>query len=644
MNLPPRWRIGPAIFLAACLASNLIAIPAHADQQPTRRTQAAGEPCPDSEFTCVTVKVPLDHFGPSPYTNEMIGVVFAVHPATGRRKGMFVTAVGGPGASGVHAADSYAEALDESIREHFDLVFFDQRGVGLSGGFQCVDAVAKYFQTDGRAKTPQQEKAMMDAARAFAQACTAKLPSPDRLRFYGTRQAVEDLEAFRKMIGDEKLWLYGESYGTQFAQWYAAAHPDRVAGLILDGAVDLTRSGPQFLRDATQAFNDVLVQTLQACNAVNACKRDTGGDAISAYDRLARRLDRTPMAFNFPRATGRTERRTFNFSDLESAAAGFLYSEGARMLLQRAIASAARNDLAPLARLFYSALGLDPETLQPVPDESYSDAVYYTVTCNDYEYFSGAADERAQKYFRFGDQVDKQTSRLNSVFYGDLPCVYWPDAETPPVYESTPGRNIPTLVLGATADPATPVDQGQELFRRLDNGTLITTRGGAHVIFGRGDACPDEIVTAFLVDGRLPAGREIRCKGVVADDYVPLPPVDARAFKDALEAMQSAENEILYTPEYYYWDQVERQTMGCNRGGVLSFEHTGDEDRFTLKDCAFSKGFVMTGSGSYDSSRDRFTLNVNVSGLKPGTLAYVREVETARITGVYGGKPVNLSR
>ena len=35
--------------------------------------------------------------------------------------------------------------------------------------------------------------------------------------------------------------LYGESYGTELAQAYAAAHPDRLSALILDGAVDLTR-------------------------------------------------------------------------------------------------------------------------------------------------------------------------------------------------------------------------------------------------------------------------------------------------------------------------------------------------------------------------------------------------------------------
>ena len=99
-----------------------------------------GVPCPDGDFTCVTLTVPLNHFDPN--DSRTMDVVFAVLPATGERKGMFVTATGGPGTAGLASADSYTSAFDPSIPEHFDIVFFDQRGVGLSGGLQCAQAAA----------------------------------------------------------------------------------------------------------------------------------------------------------------------------------------------------------------------------------------------------------------------------------------------------------------------------------------------------------------------------------------------------------------------------------------------------------------------------------------------------------------------
>src|SRR5690606_35000942 len=59
-----------------------------------------GVPCfEDSFFTCVTIDVPLNHLDPA--DTRTIPVVFAVLPASGERKGMFVTATGGPGSFGV---------------------------------------------------------------------------------------------------------------------------------------------------------------------------------------------------------------------------------------------------------------------------------------------------------------------------------------------------------------------------------------------------------------------------------------------------------------------------------------------------------------------------------------------------------------
>ena len=112
--------------------------------QPSAWMRLGGVPCPDSDFTCVTLTVPLNHFDPQ--DSRTMDVVFAILPATGERKGMFVTATGGPGTAGLASADGYTAAFDPSIPEHFDIVFFDQRGVGQSGGLQCADAAATFYQ------------------------------------------------------------------------------------------------------------------------------------------------------------------------------------------------------------------------------------------------------------------------------------------------------------------------------------------------------------------------------------------------------------------------------------------------------------------------------------------------------------------
>ena len=527
-------------------------------------------PCPGSDFTCMKLTVPLDHFDPA--NSRTISVVFAILRATGERKGLFVTATGGPGASGLAVADDYTDAFDPSIPEHFDIVFFDQRGVGASGGLQCVEAAATFYQAEMRTDLPEGEAVAIAAARTFARDCVREMGGSSLLPYLGTRQAVEDLEALRQVLGDQRLWLYGESYGTQFAQTYAAAHRDRVAGLVLDGTVDLMLSAPDFLAEQAQAFNDVLVMMLEDCNRDEVCAADFGIDAIAAYDELAEPLRVGPIPFAFTLPSGQTRNRHFTLGALETAAAGYLYSESDRMMLLRALAAAAHDDLTPLARLFYSSLGLDPETLEAIPDPTYSDAIYYAVECSDYAFYSGSPQERAQHYLRDGDAVDARVPRLGSTFYGDLPCAFWPASHDPRSHNPSHSFEFPVVVLGATADPATPVANGERVYRRLAGAYLVTTDGGSHVIFGRGDKCPDDLVTAFLVDDKLPVQRQIHCEGHVSDLYIPIAPTDAAEFVDPLDAMDSADTEIYYLPEYYNWDGETPTSVGCPFGGVVRFE------------------------------------------------------------------------
>ena len=525
-----------ALILAIFFSSVAAASPSSSAVSPKTDTQQilddfGGVPCFDgSAFTCVTIEVPLDHFNSA--DKRTIPVVFAVLPASGTRKGMFVTATGGPGTSGVLSADYYSSGFDASILESFDIVFFDQRGVGLSGGLTCPEAAAEYYQQDARGVTRKQEKALKKTASAFATDCVNELGGSELLPYLGTKQAVEDLEVFRQIVGDEKFWLYGESYGTQYSQTYAAVHSDHLAGLILDGTVDLTFTGTEYYSQQAQAFNDTLVASLSACNDDSACLEQLNGDAVKAYDKLAARLSKGSLSFRFPLPEGGFDKRQFTLSDLEYVAASQMYGESDRMLFTRALASYASNaDLIPLARLLYLDLVVDPQTLEVIPDPSYSDAIFYGVECQDYGYPGATPNEKAENYLKTMDPFESSIPRLASIIYGDLPCAYWQNATSDlarPDYLLAEG--IPTLVLGATADPATPVSHGINVYQHLADGYLITTQGGPHVTFGYGNECPDALVTDFLVNGVVPAQRETVCEGIVADEFVPVSPRSTKPF------------------------------------------------------------------------------------------------------------------
>ncbi len=611
-----------------------------------------GYPCSeDSIFTCVNISVPLDYFNAD--LKETTVVAFGVLPATGESKGMFVTVVGGPGGSGLSSADYYTSAFDPSLTENFDIVFFDQRGVSASGNIQCAQAAADFYRADWRATTPEEEANLLKVAKTFSDDCVKEMGDTRLLPYLGTDQAVRDLETFRQEIQDhgsataEKFWLYGESYGTQFVQTYAAAFPEHMATMILDGTVDLTVSGQDYYREQAQAFYDTMESTLEACNADEVCAVDMGGDAIAAYDKLAAKVAEKPVKFKFPLPSGEMVEREFSLADLETAVTGYIYSEMPRTIMLRALAAAAtQNDLAPMARVLYDSLYMDPTTLEAIPDPTYSDAVYYGVECNDYYYPGDTPDAAGEAYIQAGNEIEDTIPHFSSLYYGDIACPYWPVRTTNPDRpQPLTAEGIPSLVLGATADPATPVNQGKQVFSRLADAYLVTVQGGAHVVFGRGDACIDDLVTDFLVNDTRPAEREAVCEGVMYDPYVPIPSVDAKDYDNPLDALLAVDNEINYLPEYYDWDWETRTSVGCSYGGVLSFEVSDTGVDFSYESCAFSKGFILNGTGAYVDESGDFTMEVAVSGIAEGNLVYTHFADGGiNVTGEYDGETIDLSQ
>ena len=650
------WRSAALyLVLVAVLAGTLLpgtavaGAGAHAARVPTTPAIAAfhatQRPCPDSIFTCVTLTVPRDHFaapgGPT------FRVTFAIHRASSSpRKGVFVTVTGGPGTSGIAAADSYTAAFDTRIVEDYDIVFLDQRGVGQSRPLECPDAALAFYSFPGDpAENSAAGLAYAGAARRFARDCVTETGvRPSILPYFSTRQAVEDLEAFRQWLGAPRIDLYGESYGTQYAQTYAAAHPSRVRALYLDGPVDLTRTGIQYYVEDAHAFDTVLSMTLDTCSATSACRTDTTGhDALAAYDVLARQLRRAPRPYTFLTSRGEAVRRTFTIGDLEAAAAGSVYSTYDRMLLQRALAQAARGNLLPLARLAYLNLGQDPETLRPTADPSYSDAMYYAVECTDYAYRTATASAGAKAYLAAGARAGMRDVRLGSVFYGDLPCAYWPavaaSTARPAPLTKTP---FPVFVLASSTDPATPYVGALRIFDRLSDGYLVVQPGGPHVIFGRGNACPDDLVTAFLVDGQLPAQRRTYCDWAGTDPYIPIPAATVAQYPDALAAIAAVDDEISANADYWYWDGSETLRLGCLFDGWLAYTATDTGADLELQACTFSRGLPLTGTGVLGSDG---TLSLTVTGPSGTSLAYGRTADGVRsVSGTWLDAPVSLTR
>ena len=118
-------------------------------------------------------------------------------PATGQKIGSLVINPGGPGESGIEAAISMVESLPTPVRERFDFVGFDPRGVGSSTpALWCnSDADNDRLRADPEVDyTPEGVAHIENETKAFIQRCVDKM-GPEFLANIGTANVAKDLDA-----------------------------------------------------------------------------------------------------------------------------------------------------------------------------------------------------------------------------------------------------------------------------------------------------------------------------------------------------------------------------------------------------------------------------------------------------------------
>ncbi len=623
-----------------------------------RLEELGGTVCEENpDFTCVTIQVPLNHFDAA--NTETLDVIFAVSPATGERFGMFVQAFpGGPGGEGISTGG--LSWFSEGILEHYDIVYFDQRGIGLSNPLTCPSAYEADFmdylnESDQAGEegydTPEEQQKAIEDSRKYAEDCVAEMGiDPAKLAFFGTDQVAEDIESFRQAIGDDKFMLYGVSYGTAVAQTYAAAYPDHLSGMVLDGTLDLTLSGETGSLSQEKAFDKVLVTTLEACNADELCSADMGGDAVEVYDKIAKQISEVPLAYEFPLPSGEQVKRTFTFNQWEYNAAYQMYSLGGRMMYLRALAAANRGDFIPMARLAYQNLTVDPATFEYIGDDTFSDTMFLSVLCTDDSFYSGTKEEKIAQTIAAGQASNGTVPRLDGSVYTGLSCAFWPSSpEEVVTAEPLVAEGVTTFVLNATLDPATPFEEGKAVFERLADGYHFYVEGGRHSIYGWGYDCPDKYITDFMVDGKLPTEREMVCEDWGTDvirAYEPLIKENTGDYANVLETFFAIDSAIQLQPEYFYGYFIEDVAVSCPFGGSFTFGSSDVGEAYTFNNCAYVKDFVLTGSGGYDYETGIMTFDTQVDGAKEGTLVYTNNFTDGAIsvTGEYGGETINLSR
>ena len=376
---------------------------------------------------------------------------------------------GGPGQSAVDSYPQVAPAL-APLLQHRDIILIDQRGTGGSAPLECPRA-----EKVAAARTPQPG---FDAAQVLAdtRACLAEvLPHADP-RFYTTTDAVSDLIALRKALGDPRFDLIGVSYGTRVAQEYARRDPAGVRSLVLDSVVpDTLVLGQDFARN----LDDALKADFALCAGTPQCAK-AFGDPWANLVRLRDRLKAAPPMVSFPDpVTFAPTVRAFTADRLVDTVRLFAYSPVTAALLPQTVHAALTGNDGPL--MGESAL------IQREIGDSINDVMGMSVVCSE--------DAALLK----PDPRDADTL-LGAMFQQQLAaqCAVWPHGTMPPDFHAPLKTATPVLILEGQYDPVTPPRYGEAVLKNLADGRLLVVKGQGHNVIGAG--CMPRLVARFVED------------------------------------------------------------------------------------------------------------------------------------------------
>ncbi len=398
------------------------------------------EPCVVQaiDARCGTLVVPENRTKPNGRT---IGLHVVVLPAFSKlaRKDAVAYLAGGPGQAATELAASLSQQL-RALHLYRDILLVDQRGTGRSS------------------------------------------PHGGDVTQYGTRMAMDDLDAVRAALGYRQLDVIGGSYGATAAQVYLKLHPSSVRTLILSGATAIDI--PFFGRYAVNAQR-ALEGLANFCASDPTCR--------TAFPGWASQFGELTKAWNAHPEHGMT-------GDEFASIVHVMLLDGTKAVsIPLVVSSAAKGDFGPLEDSDSGDLQVELNLMSK------------SIWCN--EPWTGL-DATGP----WGTDFDSYTTARIAAFR--QACSAVPKRAEPRSLWKLPAPSpVPVLALVGGADPQDPISNLSGLKQHFpDSRTVVFPRVGHS--FGIG-GCVDQIMEEF-VEHRTTKGLDT----TLCDGAVVVPPFD----------------------------------------------------------------------------------------------------------------------
>lgn len=189
---------------------------------------------------------------------------------------------GGPGGTATGTMTGPRFPILQALREHADIIAFDQRGTGLSNHLPRRPTFAGPPPVFTRAGLTAHVRA------EFAKAWADWTAQGVALRGYNTAESADDVDDLRKHLGADKIDLWGISYGSHLGLSVLKRHGARVGRVVLASleGQDQTVKRP--------GRSDLYLKRVDALMGADPAVRAAVPDLLALMRRVHARLEAEP--------------------------------------------------------------------------------------------------------------------------------------------------------------------------------------------------------------------------------------------------------------------------------------------------------------------------------------------------------------